>query len=486
MKNTTDIENYIDGQFLASKSGKTLDNYNPSTGKIYGTIPDSNSDDIDLAVAAAKKAFPIWSGMTPKERADKMRALANLIKENAEELAIAESRDNGKPISLSSVVDIPRSSLNIEFFADAATQFVTESYHSKVGGTTSLNYTTRNPLGPVAIISPWNLPLYLLTWKVAPALAAGNTVVAKPSEVTPQTAFLFSQLIDQAGIPAGVLNIVHGTGAGVGDALSTHKDIKAVSFTGSTATGKAISKVTAGMFRKVSLEMGGKNPNIIFADCDYEKALSTTIRSSFVNQGQVCLCGSRIFIQEEIYEKLKTDLIDKAKTITQGDPLDKATKQGAVVSKPHLDKILSYFALAIEEGGKILLGGERAQMEGELAEGYFVKPTIIEGLSNTCRTNQEEIFGPVVTLQSFKNEEEVLELANGTPYGLSASVWTQDISRAHRMANGIDSGVVWVNAWMNRDLRTPFGGMKSSGMGREGGQEVLRFYTEVKNICLEY
>jgi len=471
------ILNFINGELVEPISGNYLDNINPSTGETYSLVADSDEQDVNKAIEAAKNAFPEWKKTTKEERANILRKLSDLIKENFDEFVKAESTDNGKPLKVSENVDIPRSSKNLEYYADEILKFEGEKFSDEGMG---VNYLEYSPIGPVVTISPWNLPLYLFTWKIAPALAAGNTVVAKPSEVTPMTAYMFTKLCNEAGLPKGVLNVIHGLGPKVGDALTTHKDIKAVSFTGSTATGKIIAKNCGANMKKYSLEMGGKNPNIIFADCDFDEALSVTMRSSFANQGQICLCGSRIFIESPIYEKFKEGMIEKAKKLRQGDPLDPKTHQGAVVSEVHMNKIISFFDIAKEEGGNILIGGKRADLPG-----FFVEPTIIENLSHDCRTNQEEIFGPVVTITPFDNEEEVTEWANSTEYGLSASIWTKDDIKARRMASAIDSGVVWVNTWLMRDLRTPFGGMKESGRGREGGTYALKFYSDVKNICIK-
>jgi aminomuconate-semialdehyde/2-hydroxymuconate-6-semialdehyde dehydrogenase len=476
------IFNFIGGEFRPSTSGQWLDNVNPATGKVYSLIADSDASDVTAAIVAAKNAFPAWSKTSADKRAGILRRLADLIGENLEKLALAESIDNGKPLSLSRSLDIPRAQTNFQFFADTLTELHGHSFHT---GTSAINYTSYKPLGVVVTISPWNLPLYLLTWKLAPALAAGNTVVAKPSEVTPMTAFLLCKLALEAGLPPGVLNMVHGLGPKVGPTMTSHPDVKAVSFTGSTATGRQIALSAAPTFKKVSLEMGGKNANIIFADCDFEKALATTVRSTFLNQGQICLCGSRIFIEKSIYEKFKNALVEKALALRQGDPLDATTEQGAIVSEVQLKKVLSYIELAKQEGGKILCGGERASVTGENAGGYFIKPTLIENLPHTSRVNQEEIFGPVATLIPFSSEEEVVDMANSTNYGLSASVWTSNLQRAHRVSQNIEAGVVWINTWMMRDLRTPFGGVKESGVGREGGVESLQFFSEIKNVCLD-
>ncbi|HEX3101375.1 MAG TPA: aldehyde dehydrogenase, partial [Pyrinomonadaceae bacterium] len=416
------------------------------------------------------------------ERFELLNNLAGLIERDLEALAEAESVDNGKPVSLARSLDIPRSVANFKFYATGAMHTWNES-HETVGK--AINYTLRQPLGVVGCISPWNLPLYLFTWKIAPALAAGCTVVAKPSEVTPMTAYLLSKLCIEAGLPVGVLNIVHGTGPKVGSAIVAHRDIKAISFTGGTKTGEDIARTAAPMFKKLSLELGGKNPNIIFADCDYEEMLATTIRSSFSNQGEVCLCGSRIFIERPMYEQFKGDFISRVRALKVGDPMDADTDVGAIVSKQHFEKIMSYIDLAREEGGTILTGGNSVAMDGRCADGWFIEPTVIDGLPFDCRTNQEEIFGPVVTLTPFDTEEEVLGYANSVRYGLSSTIWTENLSRAHRVAAAIESGIVWINCWLFRDLRTPFGGVKDSGLGREGGFEALKFFTEEKNVCVK-
>ena len=476
------ISNYINGEMVAPEGGQYLDNYDPSTGQVYSRIPDSGEQDINNAIIAAKHAFPSWSTMPVEKRSSILLAISEKIKSRLADFSQAESQDNGKPLSLATKVDIPRAISNFKFFAEAINHFSSES-HSM--GNMAINYTLRNPLGVVACISPWNLPLYLFSWKIAPALAAGNTVVAKPSEVTPMTAFMLAEVCQEAGLPPGVLNIVHGLGPSTGQHLTTHPDIKAISFTGGTQTGSIIASNAAPLFKKLSLELGGKNPNIIFADCDYEKALKTTILSSFSNQGQICLCGSRIFVEASIYEKFKNDFVQKTKALTVGDPNDDVN-MGAIVSQAHMNKVLSYVKLAREEGGTILCGGQQKHLDGRCENGWFIEPTIIEGLSYNCRTNQEEIFGPVVTIMPFNSEEEVLLYANSVEYGLACTIWTSDLNRAHRMAQEIESGIVWVNCWLLRDLRTPFGGTKNSGVGREGGLEVLRFFTEPKNVCIKY
>lgn len=476
------VLNYIGGELVEPNAHKWLDKPEPATAQVYAHVPDSDETDLWRAVEAAHRASPAWSATPAADRSRMLRRIADTIRARLDDFARAEAIDTGKPLSVASTVDIPRSILNFEFFADAATQFSSEAHATD---SVAINYTLRSPLGVVGCISPWNLPLYLFTWKIAPALAIGNCVVAKPSEVTPMTAFLLSQVCRDMGLPPGVLNIVHGLGPKVGAAMSRHPEIRAISFTGSTRVGAEIARTAAPLFKKLSLEMGGKNPNVIFADCDFDEALATTMRSSFANQGQICLCGPRIFVQAPIYERFKEALVARTRALKVGDPLDPSTEQGALVSHQHFDKVMSYIDLARKEGGRILTGGARAKLEGRCSNGWFVEPTLVEGLGPECRTNQEEIFGPVATLTSFENEDEVLAWANSTNYGLAASVWTKDLSRAHRFAARLHSGIVWVNCWMLRDLRTPFGGVKDSGVGREGGLEALRFFTEPKNVCVK-
>lgn len=477
------IQNLINGELVAPVKGQYIDNYEPATGKVYGEIPNSTEEDVELAVAAAEKAFPVWSNMTNEERGAIMMRISLGIEKRMDEFVAAESRDNGKPLSLAAHVDIPRAVSNFHFFATAVEHFASESHYMEGMG---INYTTRKPIGVVGCISPWNLPLYLFSWKIAPALASGNCVIAKPSEITPYTAYLLSEVVRESGMPAGVLNIVHGLGQHAGDAIVKHPKIKAISFTGGTKTGEYIARTAGPMFKKLSLELGGKNPNIIFADCDFDEMIKTTVRSSFANQGQICLCGSRIFIERSIYDRFKAAFIERVEKLTVSNPTDPNAKMGAVVSKPHMEKVLSYIALAKEEGGTILTGGHRVMLDVPYDEGYYIAPTVIEGLAYDCRTNQEEIFGPVVTLTPFDTEEEVLMMANSTVYGLSATIWTSDLKRAHRTADKVQAGIVWINSWLVRDLRTPFGGVKASGVGREGGWEALRFCTEAKNVFIPY
>ena len=476
------IFNYIGGELMAPASGKFIDNFNPAEGKAYGQVPDSDAADVNKAVACAKEAFPIWSGMAASERSAVLLKIAAGIDREFEHLAKAESVDNGKPLKLARAVDIPRASANIRFFATAILHTESQAHHTD---SLAVNYTTRSPLGVVGCISPWNLPLYLFTWKIAPALAVGCTVVAKPSELTPMTAFLFSRICMEAGLPPGVLNIVHGLGPKAGQPIVEHPEVAAISFTGGTITGRQIAATAAPMFKKLSLELGGKNPNILFNDCDFEQAIITSIHSSFSNQGEICLCGSRILVERGLYDRFVKEFVKRTKELTVGDPLEEDTRVGALVSEAHMNKVLAYIELAKREGGVVQTGGQRTVIKGRCEGGYFVAPTVITGLDQRCRTNQEEIFGPVVTIQPFDTEEEAVQLANSTVYGLSATIWTENLKRAHRMAHQLQSGIVWVNCWLLRDLRTPFGGMKQSGVGREGGTEALHFFTEQKNICIK-
>lgn len=475
------ILNYIGGGLRQPVSGEFFDNINPAEGKAYSLVPDSDERDVSNAVAAAVDAFPAWSAMPAAERSNYLLAIADAIDRKLDELALAESIDNGKPVSLARRMDIPRASANMRFFATAALHFSGDAH---LTGSEAINYTSHSPVGVAGCISPWNLPLYLFTWKIAPALAAGCTVVAKPSELTPMTAYLLSEICRDVNLPAGVLNIVHGTGPKAGQAIVEHPEVKAISFTGGTVTGKKIASVAAPMFKKLSLELGGKNPNIVFSDCDFELALTTSVKSAFTNQGEICLCGSRIFVERSLYDKFVQAFVERTRALVVGDPLETTTDIGALVSNGHMQKVLGYIDLAKQEGGTVLTGGVRVTREGRCHDGYFVSPAVITGLNETCRTNQEEIFGPVVTIMPFDTEEQAVAFANSTPYGLSATLWTQNLTRAHRVAAEIRSGIVWVNCWLFRDLRTPFGGMKQSGVGREGGWDALRFFSDIKNICI--
>lgn len=475
------ILNYINGIMCPAVSGSWLDCYEPATAQVYAHIAASDARDVENAAAAALQAYPSWSATTAAERSKILMRVADIIESRAEEFAQAESRDQGKPVWLCRVMDIPRAVSNFRFFATEILHSSTKA-HSGMGE--GLNYTLRKPFGPVGCISPWNLPLYLFTWKVAPALAAGTTVVAKPSEVTPYTAMLLAHVCIEAGLPAGVLNIVHGTGDATGSAIVEHPAIKAISFTGSTRVGQYIAQAAGAMLKKVSLELGGKNATVVFADANFHRAAEQAVRAAFLNQGEICLCGSRVFVERSIYESFRDAFVEHALKLTVGDPTDDQSRCGALASQGHMEKVLGYIELAKSEGGSVLCGGTRVQPGGRCANGWFVAPTVIEGLSASCRTNTEEIFGPVVTLIPFDTEEEVLAMVNGTSYGLSASIWTENLHRAHRVAERIDTGIVWINCWLVRDLRTPFGGVKQSGIGREGGEESLRFFTEAKNICL--
>jgi aminomuconate-semialdehyde/2-hydroxymuconate-6-semialdehyde dehydrogenase len=485
------IANFIGGQFTRPVAGRYLDNHDPATGAVYSRLPDSDTADVAAAVGAARQAFPAWSATPARERSRLLLRLADLVEANLDRLARAESIDTGKPVSLARAVDIPRAADNLRFFATAVLHTQSDFHDTDEGtpgqGGRAVNYTLRRPRGVCGLISPWNLPLYLLTWKIAPALATGNTAVAKPSEVTPMTAFLLSQLAVEAGLPPGVLNVVHGTGPGAGAAIVTHPDVPTISFTGSTATGKWIAATAGPMFKRLSLELGGKNPLLIFADADLARAIPTAVRAAFTNQGQICLCGSRVLVERTIFRQVLDGLVEGAQRLHPGDPLDPATTQGSLASRQHLDKVASYVQIARELGGTIH-GGGAAPSASSLPErvrgGAFYLPTVISGLEPGCRVEQEEIFGPVVTVQPFDSDDQAITLANSTPYGLAATLFTQDATRAHRVAARLDAGIIWVNCWLLRDLRTPFGGMKQSGLGREGGAEALRFFTEPRNVCI--
>ena len=476
------IQNFISGEFVEPISGRYLDNIEPATGKPYSQVADSDARDVDLAVVAAEKAFCDWSKKTAAERSNFLLRIAELIERDLEKFARAESVDTGKPISLARTLDIPRSIANFRFFATAILHTESEAHMTD---SVAFNYTLRQPRGIVGLISPWNLPLYLLSWKIAPAIAVGNTAIAKPSELTPMTGYMLCEICREAGLPNGVLNVVHGTGPNVGGAITAHPKINTISFTGGTVTGRKVAEACAPLFKKVSLELGGKNPNIIFADADLDTAIAGSVRSSFANQGQVCLCGSRVFVERSAYKDFVERFIERTAQLCLGDPLEEKTEQGAIVNETQLEKVKFYVDLAQKEGGKIVLGGSAPQPPNDrCGDGYFFPPTIITGLPISCRTNREEIFGPVVTITPFDSEEEVINYANDCDYGLASSLWTQNLSRAHRVAERINTGTVWVNCWLVRDLRVPFGGMKQSGVGREGGEEALRFFTEPKNVCI--
>jgi aminomuconate-semialdehyde/2-hydroxymuconate-6-semialdehyde dehydrogenase len=478
---TETLTNFINGKQRPPRGGKYLDNFEPATGKVYSRAPDSDEGDVAEAVSAAKAAFAGWAATAASERSRVLLKIADLIEANLDALAAAESRDTGKPIALARSLDIPRAASNFRFFATAILHGESAVHDGEAG----FNYTLRRPRGVAGLISPWNLPLYLFSWKVAPALASGNTAVGKPSEVTPVTAWMLGEICNQAGLPPGVLNILHGTGPRAGGAIVTHPEVPTISFTGSTAVGKWIAEKTGPMFKRVSLELGGKNPNLIFADADLDAAVKTACRAAFTNQGQICLCGSRVFVERPVFDRVCEGLVREARGLRIGDPSEDSTQFGSLTSAAHLEKVESYVKLARELGGKVLCGGERASAPDERTRGgYWYQPTVITGLASDCRVMQEEIFGPVVTVTPFDREDEALAMANGTGYGLAAMVWTRDLSRAHRVSAALESGIVWVNCWLVRDLRTPFGGVKQSGVGREGGREALRFFTEAKNVCV--
>ena len=476
------LTHWIGGEPAVDHHEILLQNINPATAQLIGEVPVAGQSLIDQAVVAAREAFQTWSVLPAEERAAWLNKLADVIDQESEALALAETRDTGKPLWLSRKVDIPRASSNFRFFAAAATQFASESH----SGPQTIDYTLRQPLGVVGCISPWNLPLYLFTWKIAPALAVGNTVIAKPSEVTPTTAYLLGSLMKRIGFPPGVLNIVQGDGPVTGESIVTHPEIKAISFTGSTRAGQRIASLLAPGLKKYSLELGGKNAAILFADADWDAMLTETIRSSFTNQGEICLCTSRILVEASIYDRFREAFVEKVRALTIGNPMNEANKQGALVSRAHFEKVSECVTLASHEGGKILVGGQPHVAPSPNQHGYFFQPTVIEGLAPDARTNLAEIFGPVVTLQPFRDEAEALALANHSGYGLAATVWTSQLKKAHRVAAGLQVGIVWVNSWLYRDLRTPFGGMKNSGMGREGGWEAMRFFSEPKNVSIRY
>jgi aminomuconate-semialdehyde/2-hydroxymuconate-6-semialdehyde dehydrogenase len=477
------LANLIGGELVPPAGGEYLDNVDPATGHVVNEVPCSDQRDVDLAVAAADTAFPGWSRTPAAERSRYLARIADLIEARLEAFAEAESIDAGKPLGLARTLDIPRAAANFRFFATAILHTASETHTTDYS---ALNYTLRRPRGVVGLISPWNLPLYLLSWKIAPAIATGNTAVAKPSELTPTTATMLAEITREVGLPPGVLNIVHGLGPKAGSAIVAHPTVRAISFTGGTVTGAAIARTAAPLFKKLTLELGGKNPTLVFADADLDEHMPTIVRSAFANQGEICLCGSRILVERSIYDRFVDQFVARVRALRVGDPLLSDTDIGAVISSAHRDKILGYIALAKEEGGTIVTGGSApAKLPARCKDGYFVEPTVVTGLAMSCRTNQEEIFGPVVTITPFESEAEAIALANQSPYGLAASVWTGTLTRAHRVAEAVQCGTIWINCWLFRDLRVPFGGMRQSGVGREGGDEALQFFTEPKNVCVK-
>lgn len=475
------LSNYIDGKLLSPHHGAYLDNINPANQNIINCVPSSTEEDLQAAVESAQKAQIQWRETPVKQRAQLLFELASRIQDHTQTLAEAETRDTGKPFSLSVDVEIPRAVENLQFFGSAILQGSGKSFETQHS---ILNFTLNPPLGIVACISPWNLPLYLLTWKIAPALASGNCVIAKPSELAPTTATLMAELT-QGILPPGVFNLLHGRGNEIGQLIVEHQAIKGVSFTGGTQTGIQIYKTCAQSLKKVSLELGGKNPSIVFKDCELEKTLSNTVRSGFTNSGQICLCGSRLLIENEIYSSFKEAFLSRVCDLIVGDPFDSKTQLGPLISESQLEKVDSAVQEAKAQGAKILCGG-KIQKSKTLSKGYYYPPTVIEGLDESAPINQTEIFGPVVSLLPFKSQNDAIKIANSVKYGLSASVWTSDFKTAHEMAHQLDCGIVWINSWLCRDLRTPFGGSKHSGIGREGGFEALNFFTEPKNVCMEF
>ncbi|OMP67216.1 aldehyde dehydrogenase [Domibacillus epiphyticus] len=472
---------FINGQFAESLNKKTFENINPATEEVLGTVAEGGKEEVDLAVAAAKRALDgPWKKMTLAERSKILRRIGDLILERQDELAYLESYDTGKPVSLAKKIDIPRAAYNFHFFADYIMSINNEAQQQD---DQAIHYSYRRPVGVVGIIKPWNLPLLLLTWKLAPCLGMGNTAVIKPAEWTPMTATVLMEICKEAGVPDGVVNLVHGFGPNsAGGAISEHPDVDAISFIGEPGTGSAIMKSAADSLKKLSFELGGKNPNIIFADADLDEVIETTIRSSFINQGEVCLCGSRIYVERPAYEKFLEKFTKETQKLQVGHPFESETNVGALVSKEHYDRVNSYVDIARADGATILTGGSRPD---HLEKGYFLEPTIITGLDRNSRCVREEIFGPVVTVMPFDTEEEVIAQANDTHYGLSATIWTNELRRAHRVSHQLEAGIIWVNTWFLRDLRTPFGGMKHSGIGRTGGMHSLDFYSELSNITIK-
>ena len=476
-----DLRNYIGGQFLTHSGGQWMDNPEPATGSQICRIPLSDASDVDAAVGAARAAQPAWGSLSHSERADWLDRIADALEARYEEIAALESRDTGKPISLARTVDAHRSVSNFRFFAGILREHEGDVFEMA----SATNYVVNKPVGVGALITPWNLPLYLLSWKVAPAIGMGNTVVCKPSELTPLTADLMMRVIDEVGLPAGVVNLVHGDGAGAGAPLVAHSDVDLVSFTGGTSTGEKVAASAAPAFKKLSLELGGKNASIVFADCDMDSTVAGVVRAGFLNQGQVCLCGSRVLVEDSVYAEFRDRFVDAVEAMRIGDPSDESTDLGALISEDHLAKVQGYVELAKQEGGTLLTGGTPCLPSG-FEGGNWMAPTVIEGLSPDSRCSTEEIFGPVVTLHPFGSEDEAVTIANNTRYGLAGSVWTSDLDKGRRVSEAIDTGMVWVNTWLHRDLRVPFGGVKDSGVGREGGKWSLGFFSEAMNVCVKH
>jgi aminomuconate-semialdehyde/2-hydroxymuconate-6-semialdehyde dehydrogenase len=481
-----DFRLFIEGEFVDGRT--TFEDVDPTTGKVIGRVHEAGADEVDRAVAAAKRALHgPWGSMSIAERGALLARVADRIDERFDEFLKAEIADTGKPASWASRIDIPRGAANFRIFANQARALGSESYmQDTADGRGAVNYVQRRPLGVVGVICPWNLPLLLMTWKVAPALAAGNTVVVKPSEETPATATLLGEVMNEVGIPKGVYNVVHGFGPGsAGEAIVQHPDVSAITFTGESATGAAIMKNAADHIKEVSFELGGKNPSLVFADCDFEAAVAGTVKSVFSNCGQVCLCTERVYVERSIYERFVDELAARAAELRRGDPFDATMNMGPLISAEHRDKVASYFDLAREEGAEVVYGGKLAEMPAPYTDGFWVEPTIWTGLDESSRCIKEEVFGPVCHVTPFDTEDEAIAMANDSKYGLAAAVWTENVRRAHRVAQAVDCGIAWVNTWFLRDLRTPFGGVKASGIGREGGIYSLNFYTELKNICIK-
>ena len=477
---SNNLMNYIAGEFVRQSSEDWMDVFEPATGKQFAKVPHSGPQEVDQAVAAARAAQPSWGALSHSVRADWLDRIADSLEAKYEDIAALESRDTGKPIALARAVDAYRSVANFRFFADLVREQGVERFEMS----DATNIVVSKPVGVAALITPWNLPLYLLSWKVAPAIGMGNTVICKPSELTPMTANLLMETIHEVGLPSGVVNLVHGDGISAGAPLTSHPDVDLVSFTGGTATGAKVAAAASPQFKKLSLELGGKNASIVFADCDLEKTVEGVTRAAFLNQGQVCLCGSRILIEDSIYDEFVERFVDSVESMKIGDPSDESTKLGALISAEHLQKVEGYVSIAREEGGEVLTGGSPC-LPKEFENGNWMAPTVIGGLPVDSRCSTEEIFGPVVTIHRFENEQEAVDIANNTRYGLAGSVWTSDLEKGRRVAEGIDTGMVWVNTWLHRDLRVPFGGVKDSGVGREGGRWSLGFFSEPLNICLK-